>query len=75
MEDKRRKRKNRDPSEINTGQIVTYSRCGKTCLSRIVSSFISVPAPDEDFLIPVSSFAKQSHNDWEVNIKGFDIAQ
>ena len=35
LEDKRRRRKNRDPSEINTGQIVTCSRCGKTCLSRI----------------------------------------
>jgi len=34
MEDKRRRRKNRDPSEI-IEQIVTCSRCGKTRLSRI----------------------------------------
>ena len=27
------RRKTRDPSEINTGQIVTCSRCGKCCLS------------------------------------------
>ena len=39
MEDKRKRRKKRDPSEINTGQIVTCSRCGKTCLSR--TGFIS----------------------------------
>jgi len=39
MEDKRRRRINRDRSEINTGQIVTCSRCGKACLSRI--GFIS----------------------------------
>ena len=39
MEDKRRMQKNRYPSEINTGQIVTCSRCGMTCLSRI--GFIS----------------------------------
>ena len=35
MVDKRRRRKNRDPYDINTGQIVTCSHCGKTCLSRI----------------------------------------
>ena len=28
-----------------------------------VSSAISVPAPDEDFLLPVSLLAKQSHDD------------
>ena len=65
MEDKKRRRKNRDSSEINTGQIMTCSRCGKTCLTWI--GFISHqrPAPDEDVLLPVSSFAKHSHDDHE----------
>ena len=35
MEDKRRRRKNRDPFDINTEKTVTCSRCRKTCLSRI----------------------------------------
>ena len=35
MEDKRIRRKNRDPSEVNTGQIMTCNGCGKTCVSRI----------------------------------------
>ena len=57
LEDKRKRRKNRDPSEINTGQNVTCSRCGKTCPSRI-GSISHQRAPDEDFLLPLSSFAK-----------------
>ena len=39
MEDKRRRRKDRDTSDINTAQTVTCSRYGKTFLSRI--TFIS----------------------------------
>ena len=63
MEDKRRRRRNWNPFDISTEQTVTCSRCEKTCLSRI--GFISHqrPAPDEDFLLPESSFAKQSHED------------
>ena len=61
-EDKRRIWKHRDPSEINIKQIVTCGRCGKTCLSRIGSISHQRPAPDEDFLLPVPSFAKQSHD-------------
>ena len=34
------------------------SRCDN-CPSRI--GFISIPAPDEDFFLPESSYAKQSH--------------
>ena len=39
MEDKRRRRKNRDPSETNIKQIVMSSRCEKICLFQI--GFIS----------------------------------
>ena len=56
----RQKEKAKNPYEISIGQIVTCSQCRKTCLSPI--GFIShQPAPDEDFLLSVSSFAKQSH--------------
>ena len=59
-EDKRKRRKKRDPSEINTGRIVTCSRCGKTCLSQIGLISHQRPAPDEDFLLPVSSFVNRA---------------
>ena len=63
MEDKRRRRKNQDFCEINTGQIVTCSRCGKACLSQI--GFISRQrACTRSGLPPSCIFVREAESWW-----------